>query len=78
MYFYCALLHNAVVWAGAQTCSCKYMRVLDKDREEDGERESESTRKIDSERVQRRYLSVSDREDSPEGRSQPFSTKNDT
>lgn len=76
MYFYCALLNNVVVSAGAQTCSCKYVRVLDKDREEDGERES--TRKIDSERVQRRYLSVSDREDSPEGRSQPFSTKNDT
>lgn len=34
--------------------------------------------KRDSERVQRRYLSASDREDSPGGRSQPFSTENDT
>lgn len=60
--------------AGAQTCSCKHARALDKDGGKDGE----SKRKRDSERVQRRYLSASDREDSPEGRSQPFSTENDT
>lgn len=50
------------------------MRALDKDRAKDGE----SKRKRDSERVHRRYLNASDREDSPEGRSQPFSTENDT
>lgn len=50
------------------------MHALDKDREKDGE----SKRKRDSERVERRYLSASDREDSPAGRSQPFSTENDT
>lgn len=42
------------------------------------EREREKERKRDSERVHCRYLSASDREDSPEGRSQPFSTENDT
>lgn len=63
---WCALVHERV----AAYCA----RALDKDREKDGE----SKRKRDSEGVLRRYLSASDREDSPGGRSQPFSTENDT
>lgn len=42
------------------------------------EKYGESKRRIDSAGVERRYVSASDREDSPPGRSQPFSTKNDT
>lgn len=60
--------------AGARAHSCRHVRVPGKDSKKDGE----SKRRIDSARVQRRYLSASDREDSPGGRSQPFSTKNDT
>lgn len=60
--------------AGARARSCRHVRAPGKDSEKDGE----SKRRIDSARVQRRYVSASDREDSPPGRSQPFSTKNDT
>lgn len=63
---WCALVHERA----AAYCA----RALDKDREKDGG----SKRKRDSEGVLRRYLSASDREDSPGGRSQPFSTENDT
>lgn len=59
---------------GARARSCRHVRAPGKDSEKDGE----SKRRIDSARVQRRYVSASDREDSPGGRSQPFSTKNDT
>ena len=56
--------------AAANVCTCTGWRQREK-----MERAKE---KRDSERVQRRYLSASDREDSPGGRSQPFSTENDT
>lgn len=51
-------------------------RAPDEDGGTDGE--SMQRKKETGERVQRRYVSASDREDSPAGRSQPFSAENDT
>lgn len=79
LYKWCSTLSCYAILRGQYCCvsawkySCIYACALDKDGEKDGESKRKATA-----RVQRRYVSASDREDSPEGRSQPFSTENDT